>query len=173
MIIRMKSIHTVCKSACAAVFAFASVAAIAQSSMAMKEDAAQLSADQAALQRQVKRLDVDEARLKSDTAAGRMSAESKDAYAVYTGRRALAGEKADIAADKEAGPQMKADKAALQRQIRRLEVAEARAKSDAASGRMAAESRDAERVYKDKQAVGAEKKDLATDHSNMNADQKK
>ncbi|MDQ6629042.1 MAG: hypothetical protein M3Z29_11470 [Pseudomonadota bacterium] len=173
MIMSTQSIHRARKAAFAAAFAFAAVAAVAQTAMAMKEDAAQLNADQAALQRQVKRLDADEARLKSDTASGRMSAESKDAYAVYTGKQAVTGEKRDIAADKEAGPQMKADKAALQRQIKRLEVAEARMKSDTASGRMAAESKDAEKVYKDKLVVPAEKKEIAIDRSNMSADQKK
>ena len=122
-----------------------------------------MASDKAALQRQMKRLDADETTLKSDSASGRMSAESKDAYAVYMGKQAVAGEEKQIAADKEPSLQMKADRDALQRQIKRLEVAEARLKSDAASGRMAAESKDAEKVYNDKQAIKGEKKDIATD----------
>ncbi|MDQ6685891.1 MAG: hypothetical protein M3Z16_12290 [Pseudomonadota bacterium] len=173
MIRNLKSLQKSLKPAAVAAFTFTALTAIAQPSMPMREDAAQLNSDQAALQRQIKRLDADEARLKSDTASGRMSAESKDAYAVYLGKQAVAGEKGDIAADKMAGPQMKADKAALQRQIKRLEVAEARLKSDAASGKMAAESKDAERAYKDGLAVSAEKKQLGIDRSNVKSDQKK
>lgn len=168
----MKSNYLSYKGAAAAAIAFAAVGAFAQPSMYMKEDAAQMKEDKSALQRQIKRLDADEARLKSDASSGRMSAESRDAYAVYTGKQAVTGEKKDISADQEAGPQMKADKAALQRQIKRLEVAEARLKSDTASGAMAAESKDAEKVYKDKGAIPAERKDIATDRSNMKADQK-
>ena len=159
----MISFNKVCLPAIAAAFAFASVTALAQSSLEAKDDAAQLAADKAALHRQMKRLDADEARLKSDTASGRMSAESKDAYAVYTARQAIAGEKKDIAADKEASLQMKSDKAALQRQLKRLEVAEARLKADTKEGKMSAESKDSEKVYKDQQAVKAEKKQMAVD----------
>lgn len=76
---------------------------------------------------------------------------------------AIKGEKKDIAADKQASLQMQSDKAALQRQIKRLEVAEARLKAGTKEGKMAAESKDAENVYKDKQAIKGEKKDIATD----------
>ena len=146
--------------------------AYAQTSMASKEDAAQLKADKAALQRQLKRLDADEARLKSDTASGKMSAESKDAYEVYKTQEAVKGEKAAIAADKYGSLQMKADRAALHRQIKRLDAAEARLKADKKDGKMAAESKDSIQVYKDQQAIKGEKKDLATDKANIKADQK-
>ena len=169
----MKSIYRHCLTAVAAAFAFSAVTAIAQSSMAMREDAAQLTSDKAALHRQMKRLEADESRLKSDTASGKMSAESKDAYEVYTAKQAVAGEHKAVAADKEASLQMKADKAALQRQIHRLEVAEARLKSDTASGKMAAESKDAEKVYKDHQAIKGEKGDVAADAAHLKADQRK
>ena len=70
-----------------------------------------------------------------------MSAMSKDAYEVYMGKQAVMGEAKDIVNDKAFSLQMKADKAALQRQIKRLEVAEARLKADKAEGKMAAESK--------------------------------
>ena len=129
---------------CATVAAFALSAAAAQPLLSVKEDTMQLKSDKASLQREVKRLDADEARLKADTASGRMSAESKDAFVVYQARQSVSGEKKQIGIDKEASPQMKADKEALQRQIKRLELAEARLKADTEGGKMAAESKDAE-----------------------------
>ena len=159
----MKSIFKVCMPAVAAALAFASVTANAQFSPGVKEDTAQLASDKAALQHQMKRLEADEATLKSDAASGRISAESKDSYAVYMGKQAVAGEEKQIAADKKPSLQMKSDKDALQRQIKRLEVAEARLKSDTSSSSMSAESKDAEKVYNDKQAIKGEKKDIASD----------
>lgn len=149
----MKAIKKIRLPALVAAFAFASITAFAQPTLEIKQDAVQLQSDKDALQRQLKRLATDEARLKSDTASGRMSAMSKDAYEVYKAEQAIKGGKKVIAADKEAAPQMKADKAALQRQLKRLELAEARLKADKASGKMAAESKDSMKVYKDKQAV--------------------
>ena len=169
----MKPIYKACIAAAAAAFASAAVAAVAQSSMAGREDVAQLKADKAALHRQIKRLEADESRLKSDTASGRMTAESKDAYAVYQGRQAVKGEEKDIAADQAASLQMKSDKAALHRQIKGLEVAEARLKADKAEGKMAAESEDSERVYKDRLAVKSEMRDIAGDKANLKSDQPK
>jgi hypothetical protein len=156
-----------------AAFAFAAVTAIAQPSQTVKDDEAQLKADKAALQRQIKRLEDDEARLKENTKEGRMSAESKDAYEVYKAKRAVKGEKKDIAADKAVSLQMKADKAALQRQIKRLDVAEARLKENTKEGRMSAESKDAFKVYEDKQSVKGEKKDITADKAKLKADEKK
>ncbi len=141
--------------------AFVSGTAIAQGSSGVKEDSAQLQSDKAALQRQLKRLETDEATLKSDAASGRMSAMSKDAYEVYKAKKAIKGTKKAI--NEEISPQMKADKAALQRQIRRLEIAEARLKADTEAGKMSAMSKDSEKVYKDKQAIKGEKKNIAAD----------
>jgi hypothetical protein len=169
----MKSIYKALLSVVVAAFVFTAVAAMAQPSLAVKEDQAQLKADKAALQRQIKRLEADEARLKSDTAEGRMSAESKDAYEVYKAKQAVKGEKQDIAADNAVSLQMKADKAALQRQIKRLEAAEARLKENTKEGRMSAESKDSEKVYEDKQNVKGLKKDIAADKANLKADEKK
>lgn len=149
------------------------VAASTQSATAVKEDLAQLTADQAALQRQLKRLQADQARLKSDTASGRMSAESKDAYGVYNAKLAVTGETKDIAADHASSRQMKSDEAALQRQMKRLDAAIARLKADTEEGKMSAMSKDSEKVYKDQQAVTAEQKQIATDKAKLKADQKK
>jgi hypothetical protein len=144
-----------------------SVTAIAKSSPAANEAAAQLQSDKAALQRALKRLEADEATLKSDTASVKMSAESKDAMKVYTDAQAIKGEKKDIAADKLGSLQMKGDKAALQRALSRLEADEATLKSDTASGRMSAESKDAMKAYIDEQAVKGEKKDIAADKTKV------
>jgi hypothetical protein len=151
----------------------AAVTAVAQPAPAVREDAAQLTSDKASLERQIKRLEADEANLKSDTASGRMSAESKDALKVYTDKHAVKGEKKDMIADKSGSLQMQEDKAALQRALKRLNSEEASLKTDTASGRMSAESKDAEKVYKDRQAGQGEKKDIAADKSKVQADQKK
>jgi hypothetical protein len=146
-------------------------AATAQHALAVKEDAAQLRADKAALNRQLQRMEADEASLKADSAAGRMSAESRDAYAVYLDRQAIKGGKRDLSADKAASLQMREDKAALHRQIKRLEMAEARLKADTKEGKMAAVSKDAEKVYLDRQAAKAEAKQVAADKAKLKADQ--
>ncbi len=170
----MKPIYRVLLVAVAVTFAFTTVTATAaQPSMAVKEDRAQLKADKAALQRQIKRLEADEARLKADKAEGKLSAMSKDAYEVYMAKKGIVGEAKDIINDEAFSLQMKADKAAMQRQIKRLEVLEARLKADKAEGKMAAESKDSERVYKDKQAIKGEKKDIATDKADLKKDAKK
>jgi hypothetical protein len=169
----MKSSSKIALRAIASAFAFTAVSAFAQSAPAVKEDAMQLRSDKAALQRQINRMDADEARLKSDTASGRMSAESKDAYSVYKQQLAIKGEKKDIADDKAFSLQMKLDKAGLQRQIKRLDVAEARLKADAKEGKMAAESKDADKVYKDQLTAAGEKKDVSADKASLKADEKK
>ena len=168
--IGMKFIQTIV----AALVALASISgnAIAQSFTAAKEEAAQLQSDKAALKRQLNRLEADEARLKSDIASGRMSAESKDAYQVYTGKKAVEGTKKIIAADKAGSMQLEFDKAALKRQIKRLDIAEERLKSDTDAGKMASMSKDSERVFKDKQAVEGEKRGVATDSRKIKADKK-
>lgn len=65
-----------------------------------KAGSLQKKQDMAALQRALKRLDADEATLKSDTASEKMSAESKDANKAYNDTQAVQGEKSAIAADK-------------------------------------------------------------------------
>ena len=76
-------------------------------------------------------------------------------------------------ADKAGSLQMTSDRAALQRQINRLDVAEARLKSDTASGRMAAESKDAEKVYTELQNIKSADKQIAVDKAALTADQKR
>ena len=174
MIKNMKSLCKACVApAVAAAFAFFTVPAIAAQPLAVNEASAQLKADQDALQRQLTRLQADQVRLKKDTASGRMSAESKDAYEVYNAQQATAGEAKVIASDEAGSLQMKSDEAALQRQIKRLNAAIARNKADYSEGKMAAESSDAEKVYLDKMAIQGEKKDLSQDKVRLEAAQKK
>jgi len=155
-----------------AVFAFSAVTASAHSSLSAK-DRAQLAADNASLQREITRLDADETGLKADTASGRMSTESKDSFAVYRDQQYVSGEKKDIASDKPGTMQMKSDKAALQRETGQLKLAEATLKADTREGKMAAESPDAEKVYRDRQAIIGELKDIDADKANLKADEAK
>jgi hypothetical protein len=173
----MKSICKVFLSAVAVVFMFTVGTAVAQTPKAVKikkeQEQLQLKADKAALHRQIKRVEADEARWKADQAEGKMSAMSRDAYEVYMGKKAVLGEAKDIVNDKAFSLQMNVDKSALQRQIMQLEAAEARLKADKAEGKMSAESKDADRVYNDKQDIKGLKKDIAADKANLKADQKK
>jgi hypothetical protein len=169
----MKPIHEVCLPAIATVLALGCAAAIAKPSPAMQEDKAQLMSDEAALHRQIGKLGADEASLKADTASGRMSAESRDAFEVYQAKEAIRGAKKDLAVDKAASLQMKTDKAELRREVKRLKVAEATLAADARHGRTAAESKDAEQVYRDRQALGGEKAAIATDKKKLITDEKK
>ncbi len=145
----MKSIYKVCVPAIAAVFAFSPVAAIAQPSLAVKEDKAQLKADESALQREQKQLKSDQAMMKEDRLEGKMVAESRDSMRVYRDRQGITGEEKDIGNDQPGSLQMKADKTALQREEKQLSTDEARMKTDKSEGKMAAESRDSEKVYRD------------------------
>ena len=54
-----------------------------------------------------------------------------------------------------------------------LKADEAKEKADRAAGRMAAQSPDGERIYKDQQAIKGEKKDIVADAAKMKADQRK
>ena len=65
-----------------------------------KTGSLQMKADKTSLQRALKRLEGDQAKLTSDLASGRMSAESKDAMKVYADEHFDKGEKTDIATDK-------------------------------------------------------------------------
>ena len=79
----MKSIYKLCVPVITAVFMVAAVSAIAQPSMAVKEDQAQMKSDKAALLHALARLEVDETKLKADKASGKMAAESKESAQVY------------------------------------------------------------------------------------------
>lgn len=93
-----KSINKACVLAVAAAFAFATGTAFAQSP-AVKEDHAQLKADQSALAREKAQMEAAEKTLKADTRSGKMAAESKDAEKVYKDSQYLRDERKDIAAD--------------------------------------------------------------------------
>jgi hypothetical protein len=67
---------------------------------------------------------------------------------------------AQSAATKEEKAQMKADESALAREKAQSKADQKALKADSKSGKMAAESPDAEKVYKDKQAVKGQKKDI-------------
>lgn len=159
--------------AVAAALALASLTAAAQPAAAVKQDALQLKADQEALQDELRQLKADEAKLESDAASGRMSATSSDSYEVYLDRRAIAGEKKDIARDRPGSLQMKTDREALDRQVAQLRLDEKHLKSDAAEGRLAATSPDAQRVYDDRQAIKAERIQIAADRARLRADEGK
>lgn len=165
----MKSIYKSCGLAVVAAVAFTSVAANGQSSMEARQDRAQLKSDEAALQRALKRLDADEARMKADKASGKMSAESKDSEKVYNDQQAVKGAKSMIATDVPGSLQMKADKEALQRALKRLAADQAMLKADKRSGKMAAESKDSINVYRDQQSVKAEQKQTAADKAELKA----
>lgn len=159
--------------AVAAALALASLTAAAQPAAAVKQDALQLKADQEALQDELRQLKADEAKLESDAASGRMSATSSDSYEVYLDRRAIAGEKKDIARDRPGSLQMKTDREALDRQVAQLRLDEKHLKSDAAEGRLAATSPDAQRVYDDRRAIKAERIQIAADRARLQADEGK
>lgn len=67
---------------------------------AIREDKAQMSADQAALAQERAQLKADQKALKADTRSGRMAAESPDAERVYQDQRAIKGQENAIANDK-------------------------------------------------------------------------
>lgn len=147
--------------AIAVALAFGSIGASAQTSLDIRQDRLQLQADKAALKRQLKQLDADEKALKANTASGKMSAQSKDAIEVYRAKQAVEGARENLADNASAAAQMKADRAGMQRQLRRLDIAEARMKADKASGKMAAESKASTAASKDMQAVKGSMKAVA------------
>lgn len=137
-----------------------------------QEDAAQQKADQAALTRERAQRATDAKALKSDKAEGKMAAESKDSLRVYRDKQALRGEKKAIASDKAGTLQRKEDKSELKQDKTKLSLDEQRLQRDDKHGRMAATSADAEKVYRDQQAIKGEKKAIAQDQANLRADSK-
>jgi hypothetical protein len=59
--------------------------------------------------------------------------------------------------------QLKADQAALQSELQQIRADRATLKADKAEGKLAAESADSERVYRDQLALQGDKKDIAAD----------
>lgn len=139
-------------------------------SLQHKHDVAQLKADQAALQRQIKRLQADQRQLQSDRAHGKMAAVSKDEYSVIKASRAIAGTARMLPTDLSNPQQLQADEAALKRQVKRLDAALKTLQDDTEGGKMAAMSKDAEKVYKDRQAYAAEKAMIASDKAKLETD---
>ena len=153
----------------AAAIACSATSAFAQP-ITIQEDAAQLQTDRAALARENRQLQADEANWKSDRLSGRMAAESKDAYIVEMARTSIQGERKDLATDSPGSLQMHADQDALRREMKQLQVAETTLQNDAQAGRMAAQSADSERAYRDEQAVTAERKQIDSDLARLASD---
>jgi len=78
----------------------------------------------------------------------------------------------DLAADRPDSVQKKYDEAALRFEEEQLKAAKAKLIADTKEGRMAAESRDAERVSQDWHAVKGEQKDFLMDAAKLQADRK-
>ena len=122
---------------------------------------------------QLKRMETDEARPKTDIASRPMSVESRNAFEAYKVKRAIACQTENTAADAVSSLQTKAERTALKRKIRRLELAEARLKADTCEEKKSAESPDAEKEYRDKQAVNGERKDIKDAQETLGRDKNK
>jgi hypothetical protein len=146
-----------------AAFAMAPATSAAPAVSPVKEYMAQLKSDEAALFAKERQWKADEAKLKADSAAGRMVAQSPDAQRVYEDRQAIKGERKDIAADRPGSLQLKADKLALRGEEKQLAADRARLRADRLDGKMAAQSKDSEKAYDDLQFIHGEKKDIAAD----------
>jgi hypothetical protein len=151
---------------------FAAGNAVAQSTGAVKEDQAQTKADDSALARERAQRQVDEKTLRADTRSGRMAAESPDEENVYKDRQAIRGEDKDIAGDKPGSLQRKSDTAALRREDENANADAQKWAADTDSGRMAAESTDAEKVYRDQQAIRGQENAITADRAKLKADRK-
>jgi hypothetical protein len=173
----MKTTHliagTLAGSMILASLGFAAGNAFAQSTAAVKEDQAQSKADGSALARDRARLRSDETTLGTDIRSGRMAAESRDEEKVYKDRQAIRGEKKDLAGDKPGSLQRKSDATALRRENENLKADANTWAADARSGRMAAESADAEKVYRDQQGIKGQETAITADRADLKSDQKK
>lgn len=156
-----------------AAFAITPASTTAPPAVEVKAEKAQLKADEHALLGEEKTLKADEAKTKADRAAGRMAAQSPDAERVYKDQQAIKDEKQVIAADKPGTLKLKADKAALGIEEKLLAGDKASLRADRAEGKMAAQSSDAESVYKDQQAAKGEKSDIVADAAKLKAEQRK
>lgn len=151
--------------------AVSATSALAQSTLAVREDQAQLRTDEAALAREKAQLRANESTLRQDTMHGKMAAESPDAERVYRDRLALQDEKKDIAADSQGSRQMQVDDAAWRREGAQLRTDERTLRQDEMSGRMAAESRDSFNVYQDNRAIKGQEQAIAADRAILKADE--
>lgn len=139
----------------------------------VEQERAQLQEDKAELQRDELQLKADLKTLKADSKEGRMAAQSKDDERIYDDRRFIKGEMKDIAADRPGSLQKESDMAAMKREKEKLRTDVGRLNADTKSGRMAAESKDAEKVYQDRQDIKGEKMDIVADIGKLEADAKK
>jgi hypothetical protein len=140
---------------------------------AVKQEQVQLQEDKAELQRDELQLTADLKRLKADSKEGRMAAESKDDKIIYDDRQFIDGEIKDIAADRPGSLQKESDMAALKSEKEKLRTDVGTLKADTKSGWIAAESKDAEKVYQDRQAIKGEKMDIVADMRKLEAGAKK
>jgi cobalamin biosynthesis protein CbiG len=151
---------------------FAAGNAVAQAAAAINEDQGQTKADASALARERVQLQLDEQTLRRDTRSGRMAAESPDEEKIYRDRQAVSGARKDVAGDEPDSLQRKSDTTTLRRENEISNADARRWAADSDSGRMAAESPDAEKVYRDQQAVKRQENAIATDRARLKADQK-
>ena len=161
-----------CLLAAALALALAAGAAVAKPFSLVDQDKAQIRADEHMLSAAQAKLHSDVATLRADTKEGRMAAESKDAERVYLDPQGIKGERKDITADKSGSVQMKEDETALAREEHKLDTDTKNLKADTEEGKMAAQSKDAERVYKDRQAINGARKDFTSDKAQLIADEK-
>jgi hypothetical protein len=101
-----------------------------------------------------------------------MAAESPDEEKIYRDRQAVSGARKDVAGDEPDSLQRKSDTTTLRRENEISNADARRWAADSDSGRMAAESPDAEKVYRDQQAVKRQENAIATDRARLKADQK-
>jgi hypothetical protein len=150
--------------------AFASTQTHARPAAAIKEDEAQLKADEASLSWDRTQLQSDRKSQQADQRSGKLSAMSNDALLVYQDKQAIKGEEKVIAADKPGSLQMKMDQAALQRERGQLSTDDKVFAADTHSGKMAAMSEDEETVYRDEQAIKAQRHAIAADQTELKID---
>ena len=146
--------------------------AVGESPVVASENQTQTKADESALARERAQLRSDQTTLGADSRSGRLAAESPDEQKVYEDRQAIKGEKADIARDEPGSLQQRSDRAALQREQTKLKADANTWAADTRAGRMAAESADAESVYRDQQAIKGQENALAADRATSNTDRK-
>ena len=142
--------------------------AAAPTAATVKEEKAQLKADESALLAKQRQWKADEAKYKADKAAGRLAGISPDALKVYKDQQAINGESKDLAADKRGSLQMKMDKAALTHEEKQLAADKAALRKDRLEGKMAAQSADAEKAYKDLQFINGERKEISAERLIVN-----
>lgn len=157
--------------ALASALSLASAAAWAQTPTA-QQDKAQLKADQTTLIQDKAAAAKDEAALRLDKADGRMAGQSRDSMHVYTDKQDIKGLKKDIASDHKPSLQRKADKTSLRHEEAKLAHDKTALKSGRKEGLLAATSPDGEKVYRDKQAIKGEEKDIAADKAALSKDAK-